>query len=414
MSHKKNANHSKRGLKATLLTSLPVLALLLTNPAAAQNWRFDPVLKIGADFDDNAELSTRTDQEIDLQGTLFNAAADINYNSDATTFNFSPRFVWRKYPDNPELESDDIFVRSVLRRQLRNSSLGFRLKYDNQSVRTAERADTDLDIEDPDEIEDDDTGRVTLRGDREALRVAPFWDFRFSERSTLGTQLSYRAIRYDDVFAGALEDFDDIRANISYRYGLSNRNTAIVTATGRQFETADGLNESTGSGIRVGVERSFTENTTLRGMIGVESAERNNTGSESATVGELVLIRRLETIRLLAGYVRSITGTGAGRLSVRDAFNLNFTRQLSEKISAGLGVRAYQSRGLGASQQIDDRNYIQLRSNFIWYLSQSFSLEFDYRYTNLNRIEVGERANSNGVNIWFAWHPNRTVRTFNN
>ncbi len=34
---------------------------------------------------------------------------------------------------------------------MRSSSVGFRLEFDQQSVRTGERADTDFDVEDPDE-----------------------------------------------------------------------------------------------------------------------------------------------------------------------------------------------------------------------------------------------------------------------
>jgi hypothetical protein len=64
-----------------------------------------------------------------------------------------------------------------------------------------------------------------------------------------------------------------------------------------------------------------------------------------------------------------IKNTHNNRLALRDSLSLNFRRRLSEKVSAGLGVRAYQSRGIGDATSLNDRDYIQLQSTFLWYLS---------------------------------------------
>ena len=47
---------------------------------------------------------------------------------------------------------------------------------------------------------------------------------------------------------------------------------------------------------------------------------------------------------MFAQYRRSINASGAG-ITLRDSLNFNFRRRLSENISAGLGIRAYQTRG---------------------------------------------------------------------
>jgi len=111
---------------------------------------------------------------------------------------------------------------------------------------------------------------------------------------------------------------------------------------------------------------------------------------------------------VLAGVRRVLVGSGLGGISIRDSLFLNFTRQLNEKISAGLGVRAYHDEGLSDTSRLD-RDYVQLRSVFIWHLSRAFSLEVDYSYTMLNRegLLAGERANSNRVTLWFVYQPNR-------
>ena len=90
-----------------------------------------------------------------------------------------------------------------------------------------------------------------------------------------------------------------------------------------------------------------------------------------------------------------------------DTVNFNFKRRLSEKISAGFGVRAYQSRGKGEVVTIDDRTYFQLQAAFSWYVTEYFAIEADYRYTVLDRSDVfGESSNSNRINLWFVYQPN--------
>jgi hypothetical protein len=110
---------------------------------------------------------------------------------------------------------------------------------------------------------------------------------------------------------------------------------------------------------------------------------------------------------MLAQYRRSVNASGAGNVTLRDQVNVNFTRRLNEKISVGLGVRAYQSRGIGDAASIFlDQDYLQLRTQFVWYLSQAFSMEADYRYTVLDRGEAFDgRANSNHVTLWFVFNP---------
>jgi hypothetical protein len=145
-------------------------------------------------------------------------------------------------------------------------------------------------------------------------------------------------------------------------------------------------------------------------MIGMEDTDVPGALLDPEVIGEVTLIRDLDTIRMFARYKRSVNPSGGGRrLTVRDAINLNFRRRLSEKISAGLGIRAYQTERIPSLTSVTDRQYIQLQSTFLWYLSQSMVIETSYRYTISDRNSIaGERSNSNQINVWFVYQP-RTV-----
>jgi len=392
-----------------LLICISIMTAALPDSAQAQDWRLEPIVKFGVEYDDNATLHVRTDEEIVLEGLLLDIRANINYASATTSFFLEPRALLRKYPNEPDFDSDDYFLRSLFKHQWESSSIGIRVNYDHQAIRTAERDISDLEIDDPTELTDDDTGLVLLSGTRNKLRISPYWNYRLSNVSSIGAGLDYYDVGYADVFAGLLSDYTDARLNLNYRRNFSSVLAGLLTVTARKFDTSAELSDITGSGLQVGFERELSEKMQLTVMIGVEDTDHEGVESDPEVVGNVTLIRNLETIRLLARYRRSIAATGAGRLSVRDSINLNFRRRLSEKIIAGLGVRAYQSRGIGGFPSIDDRNYIQLQSSFLWYLTQSMVIEADYRYTILDRTELdGGRSNSNQINLWFVYQP-RTI-----
>jgi len=392
-----------------LLACMALISAALPNTALAQNWRFEPIVKFGVEYDDNATLHIRTDEEVVLEGLLLDIRADINYVSPTTSFFLQPRALLRNYPNEPDFDSDDYFLRSLFRHRGESSTIGFRVTYDQQAIRTAERDISDLEIDDPTELTDDDTGLVLLSGTRNKLRISPYWNYRLSNVSSIGADIDYYDVRYADFFAGLLSDYTDARLNLNYRRNFSSVFAGLLTVTARKFDTSVELSDITGSGLQVGFERELSEKMQLTVMIGVEDTDHESVETDPEVVGNVTLIRNLETIRLLARYRRSIIASGAGQLSVRDSIILNFRRRLSEKISAGLGVRAYQSRGIGGLPSIDDRNYIQLQSSFLWYLTQSMVIEADYRYTILDRTELdGGRSNSNQINLWFVYQP-RTI-----
>jgi hypothetical protein len=391
----------------TIIQIAVAAALILVSSVSTAQWRFEPIVKVGGEYDDNATLDDRTDQEISLSGYLLEGVLDITYSSPLTTFSLTPRAMSRNYSDNPEFESTDLFLASRYTRQMRNGAFGLRFNYDRQTVRTAERADTNLDTEDPDEIPNDDSGRVGLLGDRNKFRIVPNYTYQFSESSSISANIDYTDVSYEDIFLNLLTDYTDARLNLDYRHAFSNRNAFLVNVTARHYEGDDLLSSTVdGVGGMVGFERSLSPTTTLRAMVGAENAD-DGTNNSTEPVGSVTLSRRLETINILAQYRRTISASGAGRVSVRDQININFTRRLNEKISAGIGIRAYQSKGVGDSVSIDDRDYMQLRTKFSWFLTSNFIVEADYRYTILDRGEVtGERANSNHVTLWFIYQPN--------
>jgi hypothetical protein len=155
-----------------------------------------------------------------------------------------------------------------------------------------------------------------------------------------------------------------------------------------------------------GVNYRVSETARFRATAGLENTEVGDNDNDMNWVADVSFVRRQKTTTLLAQYRRSISASGSGSLATRDSISLNFTRDLSDRISAGLGARIYSTNAIDETiAPFEERDYVQLRARFTWYLSRTISMEADYRYTFLARENLEESANSNQITIWMNYVP---------
>jgi hypothetical protein len=381
------------------------VAFAPVNMAVAQDWRIEPAFRVGAEFDDNATLNVRTDEEVELQGYLLDLSADFSYGSPTSSFTIQPRLLSRNYSDEPDFDSNDYFLRSRYVYTGQANTFGFRVNFDSQAIRTAEGTDSDLDIEDPDEIPGTGSGRTFISGQRDNWWFVPYWRYQISDTSSFGATVSYTDATYDEQLVQVLNDYTDFRINLDYRHAISAATTLVYGATTRRYDSSNSLSQIDGYGFSGGFERAISETMRLSARIGAEKTDTPEFQSDPEFVGNISLSRSLKTINLFLQFRRGVEASGIRSLSVRDSLSLNFRRRLSEKIAAGLGVRAYKSRGIG-NATIDDRNYVQLHASMNWYLTPTFTVDAEYRYSVLDRKgQIDEGSNSNRINVWFTWQP---------
>lgn len=393
-------------------TIVVVIAAGALSTAEGAEWRLEPVVRVAGDFDDNPFLSIRTDADENASGYIVEGAAKVTYAADRTNFTLTPRVRSRQYDEDLDLDSDDQFLTMNFATQTLSTDFRLRGNYSRESTRTAERADTNFDIEDPEEIPEDDSGRVGIRDRRERLVLSPSVLYRLSNVSAISARVDYQDVDYDEAFIGILTDYVDTRLNLTYSRAFSSRNTGIIGATYRTYDTDDNVSSVDGVGFNIGFDRRISQTTRLRARAGLEDTEFVNADNEMAWIADISLSRQLETINLLAQYRRSVSASGSGQLGARDSINLNFTRDLNDRFSAGLGARIYSTNAVNRTAfDFDDRDYVQLRSQFTWRVTEVFSIEANYRYTVLDRASLGESSNSNEVTIWFSYQPRPVIRS---
>ncbi len=107
-------------------------------------------------------------------------------------------------------------------------------------------------------------------------------------------------------------------------------------------------------------------------------------------------------------YARAPRPAVTRSLTSRDEINLRFTRDLSDRVTAGLGARAYSTDTISGPDNTQD--YVQIRGQVAWRISRSFSMQADYRHTVIDRGGLEGAADSNRLTIWLSYQPNPVGR----
>jgi len=391
-----------------LQTSVAILAVgLIPVCVHAQQWRVAPELSVGLEYDDNASLipdSVTIDQE-SAEAYEIEGAVRLSYETELSEFYLTPLLRISRFDSQPELDADDKFLDFGFTRTGQLSRFRFRGNVSDESIRTAERSDVDFGVDDPDDIPVDDSARVLQTEARQRISVAADFRREVGRRSLIVFQAEYLDLDYGDSQLDLLNDYAETRVRGAYEFRASERDAFEIGGFYRQSEL-EGGGDPSGSGATLGYIRRLTENSRFILRAGVDSTEDPDGGDQTNPVGEISFVQNFEVSRVLASYRRNIAGGGSNILSVRDQISINFRRPLSERVEMGLGARAYQTRALDdLVTTFDERDFVELRGLLSWRLTRIFTLEFDYRYTFLDRQEIPGDATSNRINVWFRFAP---------
>lgn len=395
---------------ATAISSL-IAGLLIAQTSQAQQWTLQPELRAGYEYDDNARLRSDEAQIQEIDGLIVEGSLGIGYNTQRTTFELTPRVRSRIYDETPDVDSDDQFLDFNFGHETLKGEFRVRSRYDRESVRTAERADPDFDVDEPDDIPIDETGLLLSDARRERFRIAPEWSYDVTERLVLGLEANYTDVSYDEATAGFLVDYTDRRLGGSLGWNFTERTRGYIGGGVRKYENDFDNNEVDGVGGTVGIESELSQTTRVQAEIGYEDTEQSSTGESDANfVANFNLIRRLETITMLAQYRRDVAATGAGRVTARDSLNLTLRKQFTERVSGALGVRAYQTEGVGdEALTFEERDYAEFRAQLAVALSRAFSVEGDYRHARIDRSNLEGSADGNSITLWLVYRPTAII-----
>ncbi len=109
---KKTSYSNPFGNKLSYLVTIGMLAATSffgVQTVAAAEWRLEPELRVGYEYDDNAVLIDIGGTTAEIEGYILEGRATIGYATERTTFDITPRLRSRNY-DEEIFDSDDQFL----------------------------------------------------------------------------------------------------------------------------------------------------------------------------------------------------------------------------------------------------------------------------------------------------------------
>lgn len=382
---------------------------------SAQQWKFEPVVLVGAEYNDNIRLIRDDRLAIDGTALIIDANARFVRRAETSEVRIAPRVRSWNYTDNSVEDFNDFLFDFFAMKQTQRGEFGFQTRLAREDILNAEIDDPDFDNPDVNDPVNLDTGRIQVAGERDRVIVTPYFNYDLTEALGFGIRANYIDVDYDENQFNLI-DYTSAYLGTELEFRVSERSAWSLGAFGTNYD-ADAnvaLNESQTVGADIGFRRQFSQ--TLEGWIrvGYQNIESDVTivgvvvpESDNVTLFSAGLTQQNEISRVVLEASQDVDPNGSGFLQKRSQLRFRYERQLSPKMFGRIQARVQNSEELSELTNRLERDFQRYRIGLEWRLSRKWSIQADYEYTYQDyNDEVGD-ASSNAVAIGVVYNPAR-------
>jgi hypothetical protein len=383
------------------------LAVCALPYVAFADWETTPDLRMEIEANDNPRLgqqpgAIRNSEVDDHTSTraLLDARVRLRNTGPRGELTVQPRVRVDAYADktDEDLERQDLYLNSRGEYSWRRSTAGLTANIARESIISSELSDSqpigpDLPIDDP--IENDTGLLVFLDEFRERFVLAPYAEFTISERSAILLEARRLDVAYTGPEFRGRTDFDDTELSLGVGRTIDDRTGATARIITSRYR-ADATNNETDT---VGVEGSFSRELNELWSFALTTGLQRSDFTFIDETGEFVdnaatnytvsieFAKRTEVSAVDIGLFRLLNPNAVGFLVERNELRVRFTRQLSERLRAGFGIRAMETGAL--DREPYDRRLFRADFDVEWAFTPSWS--FAARYGAVDQKFSGDR-----------------------
>lgn len=396
--------------RCALYGTLPLVAVLVSAPAAADPWEFNPSVEAGLMFDDNYRL-TPAGTEIDVQGPVVDAALELRTLTQTGEFSFTPRVRATYFPDNTDLDAVDYFGTLDWQHQGQRARTEIRGDFAQQDIVNSEQPDaaTGGDLGEPDI---GDSGIAFVDNRRRRANLRPSVAFDVSQRHELQLGAGYTDVSFDRQISAAQVDYAvaDVVAGLSTR--INETSSFITRLRGAQYDIES--QEKTNSyGAEIEWNRRTATDTRSYLRAGAQNVELQNGDSEIAWIAGVGVEMMMGRNELFADLSRNVGPSSAGTIITRDQLRARWTRAMTPRLSLLAGLRGTYDDGVDPVSNFQPRRYATGDVGLQWFWQEEFSLRAAYDYTWQEFRDSGNDATSSGAMLTVLYQPQQRRRARN-
>ncbi len=383
------------------------LALSMWPAIAVADWEVIPDVRMEVEANDNPRLGQRPEHrpEADFDRTaarmLMDARMNLRNSGPRGSVTLQPRVRVDAYSDSrdDDLERQDIYLNSRANYNWQRARAGLNLNLNRESIISSELSDLQP-IEPGEPIDDpidNETGLLVLLDEfRNRINLRPYAEFDISERSAILMEARLLDISYTGPEILGRTDFTDISLSLGIGRTIDSRTSATARMIVSNFEADLSGNETDTVGVEGTFARELNELWTFSLTTGLQRSDFkfvDPTTSEvvdNASTNYTMSIgfsKRTELSALDIDLFRVLNPNAIGFLIERNEVRVRYARQLSQRLSAGVGFRAMETGTLeGVSA---DRQLLRADIDVEWAFTPSWS--FAARFGAIDQEFSGAR-----------------------
>ena len=392
------ATHNFIMKKLYLVIALQCLTL---SSLQAAEWSLTSSLNPTSKYDDNVFMSPTDKQDsfqFQIKPTLVGryALENVEYSLDLG-------YSIDRYFSIAELDKENPFINLSTHYQAERSTWGLNAGYVEASTRNEAEYDT---------------GDFTTESTVTTRSLSPSYSYKLTERDTLSVNGGYTERTYSTTDFG---DNETVSLSTAWQHQVNERLSAGLNFSVSNYQS-DGLSLSTDDDI-YNLSSTFnylvTELWSLNGQVGVRKLNSEQTtvsgfkedNTSSGTSFDITARRAGELDDFSVALSRALTPSSSGEVNEQDRINFQYSRKLTETLSANVNA-SYQQSTSALQDSNDEREYITVSPSIKWQFERNLGLTIGYNHRQQKRSEEGTDAKSNAVfmTLLYDWDGLRTSR----
>jgi len=361
------------------------LTLFVSNFVSAAQVSWTPIFNPTLEYDDNVLMKSSDEKEGSFK---FSVEPTINAEYRTETFSLGTQFGYKfaRYNQLSRLNESDPFIRINAAKTGARSTLQLNLSYSEDFSRNTASEDSG---------NFDSQTLVTNR------RISPSYSYSLTERDTLSLSASYSDREYS---TNEFRDNDTKLLSASWNRNITERFTIGLASSATFYESGTDTQgiDSDIYDLSLTSEYALSEVWSLDGRVGLNYLDSTNklagqsiTSSNSGSLFNLSVTRKLQTQTLSFDISRSLNPSSSGQVNKQDVFKASWTKSLNEMLSFSL-AGSYRETTQALEDNSDKREFITVQPSLNWKFAESTAIKLSYSYRQ-KQDDSSSKAESNSV-----------------
>jgi len=367
-----------------IVALLCATSAMLAAPSPAAQVYVQPTAALGAENDSNLDLNPGSNPSV--QGYLVNAGALFGIATPNWESTVSARLDYRNYPKDQADNRLEEYLDFRSDYSTARSHAAISGQIEHRDDFNAEFSSAYFNQINPVQPTNPSTGQAVTGETLTSVLLQPSYTYKFSPVIGAGVSAIYQKFNFTPALLGH-SDFDFYQGNAELNWKFSQRSELSFGGFGSKYEATQIQSSATGAGPTVGLDTSWSPLLSTNATITYQHTNLDQSSSPVVKTdintwggnASAVYKGQLSQYRLILS--RFVTPSGGGGVYVNDQAQIQYNRNLTERLAFTGAVIGIKSSQLPSNVNELDRSYMQTAVDLKWMIRPTWFVQGGYQYS---------------------------------